>query len=173
MPLFARRQKAGNYMGNNMHKPGSMAVATAIFTSGIINAFIYTLGYVALVAIQFLTQDAGDATLTSAITAFIMILIVSLVLSTIITFLLAFPIATICRLCGFTGTGAFIVAPAIGAALACWVASLLDVVISTHIAIIAFAYITSANMWLSLECSGAAQGSSINRQSFDPDLTSA
>lgn len=160
-------------MGKNMYKPGSMAVATSIFTAGIINAFIYALGYVALVAIQFLTKDTGDATLSSATTAFIMILIVSLVLSTIITFLLAFPIATICRLCGFTGTRAFIIAPAIGAAFACWVASLLDVVITTHIAIIAFAYITAANMWLSLERSGAAQGDPIGQPSGDPDLTSA
>lgn len=156
-----------------MHKPGTMAVATSVFIAGITNAFIYTLGYVALVAVQFVTKDGGEATLGSATTAFIMILIVTLVLSSIITFLMAFPIAIIFRLCGFTGSRAFIIAPAAGAALACWVASLLDVVLSTYVAIIAFAYITSAIMWLALESSGATQDSSISAQSSHPDQASA
>lgn len=170
--LFSRSQsEAGNHVGKHMHKPSPMAVATSVFMAGINNAFIYALGYVALVAIQFLTKG-GEGNFGSALTAFIMILIVALVLSSIITFLLAFPIAMICRLCGFTGKRAFIVAPAIGAAVACGVASLLDVVLSTHIAIIAFAYITAAIMWLMLERSGPTQGSS-KLQSGMPDQASA
>ena len=139
-----------------MLKPSPMAVATSVFMAGINNAFVYALGYVALVAIQFLTKGGGDGNFGSAITAFIMILIVALLISSIVTFLLAFPIAMICRLCGFTGQRAFIVAPAIGAAIACGVASILDVVLTTYIAIVAFAYITAAIMWLMLERAGSA-----------------
>lgn len=134
-----------------MKKPPTMAVATSVFMAGIGNAFIYTLGYVALVAIQFLTKDSGDATFASATTAFIITLMFTLLLSTIITFLLAFPIAAICRALGFTGKRAFLIAPAIGAALACGIASALDVALTTYVAIVAFAYITAAIMWLSLE----------------------
>lgn len=134
-----------------MYKPSSMAVATSVFMAGITNAIVYTLGYVALVAIQFLTKDAGDVSFGSAFTAFIMIFVVSLVLSTVITFLLAFPIAMIFRLFGFTGPLAFLIGPAIGAAIACGVSSVLDVVLSTYIAIIGFAYISAAIMWLALQ----------------------
>lgn len=164
--------EAGNYQGIRMHKPTPMAVATSIFIAGICNAFIFTLGYITLVAIQFLTKDGGDGDFSSAITAFIMILIVSLLISSIITFLLAFPIAIICRLCGFIGNPAYIIAPAVGAALACWVASLLDVVLSTHIAIIAFAYITSAIMWMTLTQSGAPRATFISPQPSRPDQAS-
>lgn len=140
-----------------MQKPGYFAVATAVFTAGISNAFIYTLGYVALVAIQFITKDSGDATLASATTAFIITLMFSLLMSTIITFILAFPIAAICRLLGFTSNLSYLVAPAVGSALACWVASKLDVALTTYVAIVAFAYITAAIMWLAL-----ARGSTKN-----------
>lgn len=133
-----------------MQKPGYFAVATAVFMAGIGNALIYVLGYVAMVAIQFLTKDAGGASFASASTAFIIALMFTLLLSSIITFLLAFPIAVICRLFGFTGTRTFIFAPAVGAALACLIASVLDVALTTYVAIIAFAYITAAIMWLAL-----------------------
>jgi hypothetical protein len=136
--------------GGMMQKPGYMAVATAVFMAGISNAFIYTLGYVALVAIQFLMKNSGDATLGSATSAFIITLMFSLLLSTIITFVLAFPIAAICRKLGCIGNRSYLVAPAVGAVLACWVASKLDVALTTYIAIIAFAYITAAIMWLAL-----------------------
>jgi hypothetical protein len=133
-----------------MKKPGYFAIATAVFMAGIGNALIYVLGYVAMVAIQFLTKDAGGATFGSALSAFIISLMFTLLLSSIITFLLAYPIAVVCRLFGFVGNRAFIIAPAIGAALACWIASVLDVALTTYIAIVAFAYITAAIMWLAL-----------------------
>ena len=133
-----------------MQKPGYFAIATSVFTAGIGNALIYVLGYVAMVAIQFLTKDAGDATFASATSAFIIALMFTLLLSSIITFLLAFPIAALCRLFGWTGNRAFVIAPAVGAALACWIASALDVAMSTYVAIVAFAYITAAIMWLAL-----------------------
>lgn len=156
----------GQHTGTYMRKPSSMTVATSVFIAGITNAFIYTLGYVAMVAIQFLAKSGDGGNFGSAFTAFLMILIVTLVVSSILTFLLAFPLAIICRLCGFTGRWAFIIAPAVGAGLACWVASLLDVVLSTHVAIVAFAYITAAIMWLSLEGSTAAQGFSSSSHSL-------
>jgi hypothetical protein len=142
-----------------MQKPSYMAVATAVFMAGISNAFIYTLGYVAMVAIQFVFKGGGGASFGSATTAFIISLMFTLLLSSIITFLLAFPIAVICRKLGFVGSRAFIVAPAVGAALACWIASVLDVAMSTYVAIIAFAYITAAIMWLALGRSSKAEGS--------------
>lgn len=133
-----------------MAKPKLMAVATAVVMAGIGNALIYTLGFVALLLFQFITKDAGGATLGSATSALIITLMFTLLLSTIITFILAFPIALICRAFGLIGTKAFIIAPAIGAALACWVASKLDVETTTYIAIIAFSYITAGIMWLGL-----------------------
>ncbi len=133
-----------------MTKPKLMAVATAVVIAGIGNALIYTLGFVALLVFQFVTQDVGGATLASASSALIITLMFTLLLSTIITFILAFPIALICRAFGLIGTKAFIIAPAIGAALACWVASKLDVETTTYIAIIAFSYITAGVMWLGL-----------------------
>lgn len=133
-----------------MTKPKLMAVATAVVMAGISNALIYTLGFVALLVFQFITKDAGSATLGSATSALIITLMFTLLLSTIITFILAFPIALICRAFGMIGTKAFIIAPAIGAALACWVASKLDVETTTYIAIIAFSYITAGVMWLGL-----------------------
>lgn len=144
-----------------MQKPGYMAIATATFMAGMGNAFIYTLGYAALVVIQFLTKESGDATLSSAATAFIIALMFTLLLSSIITFLLAFPIAIICRTFGFVGNRAYILAPALGAGLACWIASVLDVALTTYIAIIAFAYITSAIMWLALAKGAASQVSTV------------
>ena len=82
--------------------------------------------------------------------AFIIALMFTLLLSSIITFLLAYPIAVVCRLFGLTGNRAFLIAPALGAALACWIASALDVATSTYVGIVAFAYITAAIMWLAL-----------------------
>lgn len=133
-----------------MPKPGFMAIATAVVMAGITNALIYVLGYVALVVFLFLTGDSGDATLASASSAFIIALMFTLLLSTIITFLAALPIAVICRTFGFTGQRAYLIAPAIGAALVCWIASALDVALTTYIAIIAFAYVTAGIMWLAL-----------------------
>ena len=133
-----------------MQKPSHMAIATSVFMAGIGNALLFTLGFVALVVIQFLTKDSGDASLASAASAFIITLMFTLLLSSIITFLLAFPIAVICRKFGWTGDRAFLVAPAVGAAVACWIASVLDVELTTYVAIVAFAYITAAIMWLAL-----------------------
>ncbi len=133
-----------------MTKPKLMAVGTAVVMAGIANAFIYTLGFVALVVFQFITKDAGGATLASAGSAFLITLMFTLLLSTIITFVLAFPLAIICRAFGFIGTKAFVIVPALGAAFACWVVSLLDVNTTTYVAIIAFAYITAGIMWLAL-----------------------
>lgn len=133
-----------------MTKPKLMAVGTAVVMAGIGNAFIYTLGFFALLIFQFVTKDAGDATLASAASALIITLMFTLLLSTIITFIVAFPVAFVCRLFGFIGNRAFVIAPAIGAALVCWVASKLDVATTTYIAIVAFAYITAGIMWLAL-----------------------
>lgn len=99
--------------------------------AGIGNALIYVPGYVAMVAIQFLTKEAGGASLASAISAFIIALMFTLLLSSIITFLLAYPLAVVCLLLGFTGNRAVLIAPALGAALTCWIASALDVATST------------------------------------------
>lgn len=143
--------RLGDTGGAIMKKPGKFAVATAVFLAGIGNAFIYVMGYALLVVIQFVTGDSGDATLSSASTSFVIALMFTLLLSTIITFLLAFPIATVCRAFGFTGKRSFLIAPAVGAALACWIASVLDVALTTYIAIVAFAYITAAIMWLTLK----------------------
>ncbi len=98
----------------------------------------------------FLTGDSGDAAFASASSAFIISLMFTMLLSCIITFLVAFPIAVICRTFGFTGSRAYLVAPAVGAALVCWIASALDVATTTYVAIIAFAYITAGIMWLAL-----------------------
>ncbi len=134
-----------------MKKPATMAVATAVLMAGIGNALIYTLGFVALLLFQFATKDSGDATLASATSALIITLMFTLILATIITFIVAFPIALVCRMFGLLGNRAFVIAPAIGAALVCWVASKLDVETTTYIAIIAFAYITAGIMWLALK----------------------
>lgn len=136
-------------------KPKYMAIGTAVVMAGLANALVYTLGFVAVLVFQFVTKDAGDATLGSAMSALIITVLFTLLLSTIITFVLTFPIALVCRWCGFVGTKAFIIAPAIGAGFACWVASKLDVETTTYIAIIAFAYITAGVMWLAL-AKGAA-----------------
>lgn len=133
-----------------MKKPKLMAVGTAVVMAGISNALIYTLGFVALLLFQFVTKDTGGATLASASSALIITLMFTLFLATIITFIVAFPMALICRAFGFIGNKAFVIAPAIGAALVCWVASKLDVETTTYIAIIAFAYITAGIMWLAL-----------------------
>lgn len=133
-----------------MQKPGFMAIATAVMMAGISNALIYVLGYVALVVFLFLTKDSGDATIASATSAFIISLMFTMLLSCIITFLVAFPMAVICRTFGLIGKRSFVIAPAIGAALVCWIASALDVALTTYIAIIAFAYITAGIMWLAL-----------------------
>ncbi|UVO53679.1 hypothetical protein [Sphingomonas sp. SUN039] len=127
-----------------------LAVATSVFMAGIINALIYTMGFVVLVAIQFLTQGPGGGSFTSAITAFIITLIFTLLLSSIITFVLAFPIALVCRWFNLTGNLAFMIAPAVGAGFACALASVLDVAVSTYVAIVAFAYISAAIMWMAL-----------------------
>ena len=148
-----------------MQKPGYFAIATAVFTAGIGNAFIYVLGYVAMVVIQFLTKDAGGASIASALSAFIIALMFTLLLSSIITFLLAYPLAVVCRLFGLTGNRAHLIAPAVGAALACWIASALDVATSTYVAIIAFAYITAAIMWLSL---GRGTKASVSQAAAQP-----
>ena len=129
-----------------MTKPKLMSVGTAVVMAGISNALIYTLGFVALLLFQFVTKDAGGATLASASSALIITLMFTLFLATI----MAFPMALICRAFGFIGNRAFVIAPAIGAALVCWVASKLDVETTTYIAIIAFAYITAGIMWLAL-----------------------
>ena len=140
-----------------MTKPKLMAVATAVVMAGIGNALIYTLGFVALLVFQFVTKNTGGATLASASSALIITLMFTLLLSTIITFILAFPIALICRAFDMIGTKAFMIAPATGAALACWVASKLDVETTTYIAIIAFSYVTAGIMWLGLaKADGAA-----------------
>jgi hypothetical protein len=87
-----------------------------------------------------------------------MTLAFTLLVSCIFTFLLAFPIAIVSRTFGFTGQRAFIVGPAIGAVLACAIASVLDVALTTYVAIIAFAFISSAVMWLMLGRSAPADG---------------
>ena len=137
-------------MARYADKPKRMAVATAIFTAGIGNAVVYTLGFLILVAIQFVTSSGGGATFGAAMSAFLVTFLVSLLLSSLITFIMTAPIAFLCRAFGFTGARAYLVAPAIGAAVACAIASLLGVALSTYIAIVAFAYITSALMWLAL-----------------------
>ena len=133
-----------------MTKPKLITVGTAVVMAGISNALIYTLGFVALLLFQFATKDAGGATLASASSALIITLMFTLFLATIITFIVAFPIALICRAFGFVGNRSFVIAPAIGAALVCWIASKLDVETTTYIAIVAFAYITAGVMWLAL-----------------------
>ena len=138
-----------------MRKPGIMAVATSIFMAGIVNALIYTAGFVLLVAVQFVTKGSGGGSFTSALSAFIITLIFTLLLSSIITFILAFPIALICRWFRLTGNTAFLIAPAVGAAIACAIASVLDVALTTYVAIVAFSYITAAIMWMALGRSGA------------------
>ena len=99
-----------------MTKPKLMSVGTAVVMAGISNALIYTLGFVALLLFQFVTKDAGGATLASASSALIITLMFTLFLATIITFIVAFPMALICRAFGFIGNRAFVIAPAIGAA---------------------------------------------------------
>ena len=140
-----------------MQKPSRLAVATAVFAAGLGNALVYTLGFLMLVLIQFVTKGGGGATFGSAVGSFTVTLLFSLLLSSIITFVFAFPIAFVCRAFGWIGLRAYIIAPAIGAAIVCAIASLLGVALSTYIAIVAFAYITSAIIWLSLGRSGLDQ----------------
>ena len=142
-----------------MTKPPKLAVATAAFAAGIGNALVYTLGFLLLVVIQFVRQGGSGATFGSAVAAFAVTLMFSLLLSCIITFVLTFPIALVCRALGFTGARAYLIAPAVGAAIACAVASLLGVALSTYVAIVAFAYITAALMWLALGRLGVEQRS--------------
>lgn len=132
-------------------KPAVMAIATSVLMAGIGNALIYSLGYAALVAFKFITQDSGDATFGSFLSAFIITLVFTMLLSNILTFVLAFPIALICRMFGWVGNRAYLIAPTVGAVLASWVASKLDVAITTYVAIFAFSYIAAAIMWLALE----------------------
>ncbi|TVV74764.1 hypothetical protein [Sphingomonas solaris] len=127
-----------------------MTVATAVFMAGIGNGLVYTLGYLFLLLIQFVTKGGGGANLGSAVTSLLVTLMFSTLLSCIITVVLALPIALVCRWLGWTGTRAFVIAPAVGAAIACAIASLLDVAPSTYAAIVAVAYISAAIIWLSL-----------------------
>jgi hypothetical protein len=152
-----------------MRKPSALSVATAVFTAGICNALIYSLGYIVLVALQFLTKGGGGANFGSAATAFIMTLAFSLLISSIVTFLLAFPIAVICRAFGFTGQWAFVFGPTIGAALVCFIASRFDVAMSTYVAIVAFSFITSAIMWLMLGRPEAVPESAVPSQANRAD----
>ena len=133
-----------------MAKPSILAVATSVFMAGIGNALIYTAGFVLLVTVQFLTKGSDGGSFASALSAFIITLIFTLLLSSIITFILAFPIALVCRWFNLTGNTAFLVAPAVGAGIACAIASVLDVAVSTYVAIVAFSYITAAVMWMAL-----------------------
>ena len=150
-----------------MQKPSRLAVATAVFAAGLGNAFVYTLGFLALVLIQFVTKGGGGSTVGSAIGAFIVTLLFSLLLSSIITFVFAFPIAFICRAFGWIGPRAYIVAPAVGAAIVCAIASLLGVALSTYIAIVAFAYLTSAFVWLALGRPGPDRMSDAGEPEYD------
>lgn len=134
----------------SLPKPRLMAVATAVFVAGMGNAFIYSFGYLAILIVQFATRGGGGASFGGAVGSFIITVLFTLLMSSIITFLLAFPIAAMCRWRGYTGLRAFLVAPAIGAALACWIASKMDVLPTTHLAIVCFAYLTAAMLWLQL-----------------------
>lgn len=145
-------------MARSADTPSRMAVATAIFAAGIGNAVVYTLGFLILVAIQFATKSGGAATFGAAMSAFVVTFIVSLLLSTLITFIVTAPIAFVCRAFGFTSFLAYLIAPVIGAAIVCAVASLLGVALSTYVAIVAFAYITAALMWLALGHPSARAG---------------
>ena len=133
-----------------MGKPRLMTVATAVFCAGIVNALVYTFGYLAILIIQFVVRGGDGASFGGAVGSLIITLLFTLLISGIITFLFAFPIAALCRWRGWTGIRAFILAPAIGAAAVCAIASMLDVALSTHLAIISFAYITAASIWLML-----------------------
>jgi hypothetical protein len=127
-----------------------MTVATAVFAAGIVNALVYTLGYLAILIIQFVVRGGDGASFGGAVGSLVITLLFTLLISGIITFLFAFPVAALCRWRGWTGLRAFLVAPAIGAAAVCSIAALLDVALTTHLAIISFAYITAASMWLML-----------------------
>ncbi|WP_148649481.1 hypothetical protein [Novosphingobium barchaimii] len=133
-----------------MNNPRMMAVATAVFAAGIVNALVYTLGYLAILIVQFAVRGGDGASFGGAVGSLIITLLFTLLISSLITFVLAFPIAAFCRWRGFTGLRSFVIAPAIGAAIACGIASLLAVALTTHLAIISFAYITAASMWLML-----------------------
>ena len=133
-----------------MQRPGLLSIATAVFVAGIVNALVYTLGYLAILIIQFVTRGGDGASFGGALGSLIVTLLFTLLLSSIITFVLAFPIAAICGWRGFTGIRSYLIAPAIGAAITCGIASLLDVALTTHIAIVSFAYITAAVVWLML-----------------------
>lgn len=133
-----------------MAKHRLLAVATSVFAAGIVNALIYTLGYLVILIIQFALRGGDGASFGGAISSLIVTLLFTLLLSSIITFVLTFPIAVMCRWFGLTGVRSYIVAPAVGSAIACGIASLLDVALTTHIAIVSFAYITAATMWLML-----------------------
>ncbi len=139
-----------------MPKPRAMTVATSVFIAGIGNALIYTLGFLAILVVRFLTMGGGGATIGSSVSALLITLILSLLLSSLITFLLAFPIAAVCLALGFTGVLAFILAPAVGSAIACAIGALMHLAPYTFVAIVAFAYITSAVMWLTLGRPGKA-----------------
>ena len=61
-------------------KPAVMAIATSVLMAGIGNALIYSLGYAALVGFKFITQDSGDATFGSFLSAFIITLVFTMLL---------------------------------------------------------------------------------------------
>ena len=144
--------------GANMFRPSTISVATAVFIAGLCNAFAYTFGYLAIAILYYIRGISTDGTFASFLSSTIVTLIFTMLLSSIITFVLAFPIAMVCRTFRCTGIKAFVIAPAVGAIIACAIASLLQVEWSTDVAIVAFAYISSAIMWLVFDRPGAAQG---------------
>ena len=145
-----------------MTKPSKMATATAVFTAGICNGLVYTLGFLLLVLVQFVTKGGSGASFVAVLSSFVVTLIFSTVLATLITFIVAFPIAMIFRAFKFLDWKAYLIAPAIGAVIACAIASLLGVAWTTYVAIVAFGYIASAVMWLAFGRPGVVPAAEVN-----------
>lgn len=137
-----------------MRRPNLLGVAASVFVAGVCNALIYTLGFLILLLYNFFTKPGGD--LSNIFTTALVTLVFTGIVLTFITVLIALPIALVFWAFGFTRKWAYLVAPAIGVVPIILIASSTFAISPpTYLMVIAFAYFSSAIMWLLLGRSSA------------------
>ena len=146
-----------------MRRPHLLGVVASVFTAGVCKALIYTLGFLVLLLCNFFTKPGGD--IGNILTTALVTLVFTSIVLTFITVVIGLPIALVFWAFGFTRKWAFLVAPAIGVApIVLMASSVFAVSAPTYLMIIAFAYFSSAIMWLLLGRSPATPSSSTPAQ---------
>lgn len=132
-----------------MRRPNLLGVVATVFTAGVCNALIYTLGFFVLLLFNYFTKPGGD--MDAIVTTALVTLVFTSIVLTFITVLLALPIALVFWAIGYTRNWAFVIAPAIGVVpIVLLASSAFAVSPPTYVMIAAFGYFTSAVMWLFL-----------------------